>query len=49
MTNFKFSSASFIPTELFLISHDCLAHYWEQLGHISYYRRVNIDQLLQGN
>ena len=47
--NLSFSAAFFIPTELFLISHNCIAHYWKQLGHISYYRRVDIDQLLQGN
>ncbi|KAL1957606.1 hypothetical protein VTO42DRAFT_5717 [Malbranchea cinnamomea] len=43
-TNFR--DDTFIPGQLFLISHGCLAHYWEELGHISYYRRVDIDKLL---
>lgn len=36
-----------MTTELILISTDCVAHYWEGLGHVSYYRRVDIDALLE--
>jgi hypothetical protein len=36
----------FIPSQLILISHDCIGHYWEELKHISFFRRVDIDKLL---
>ncbi|KAI1914201.1 hypothetical protein LOZ39_002062 [Ophidiomyces ophidiicola] len=39
-------SDEFGMSELFLLSHDCIAHFWLELGHISYYRRVNLDTLL---
>lgn len=29
-----------------MISHDRLAQYWEEMGHISYYQRVDIDALI---
>lgn len=31
-----------------MISHDQLAQYWIAFGHVSYYRRVDIDQILEG-
>ncbi|KAF2476678.1 uncharacterized protein BDR25DRAFT_209946 [Lindgomyces ingoldianus] len=34
----------FIPSQLILISHDRLAQYWEEFGHVSFYQRVNIDE-----
>ncbi|KAM0802628.1 F-box domain-containing protein [Usnea florida] len=36
----------FIQSQLIMISHDSLAQYWEHFGHISFYRRVNIDDHL---
>ena len=29
-----------------MISHDRLAQYWEEMGHISYYQRVDLDALM---
>lgn len=40
------SSDEFVPSQLLMISHDKLAQYWLPFGHISFYERVNIDQLL---
>ncbi|KAI9924629.1 hypothetical protein ASPWEDRAFT_516548 [Aspergillus wentii DTO 134E9] len=42
-----FRDDTFIDSQLILISTDCVAHYWEAMGHISYLRRVDIDALLQ--
>lgn len=36
----------FISSQLIMISHDSLAQYWEDFGHISFYKRVNIDDYL---
>ncbi|KAL2040287.1 hypothetical protein N7G274_007190 [Stereocaulon virgatum] len=36
----------FIPSQLIMISYDTLAQYWEDFGHISFYKRVNIDDHL---
>ncbi|KAK0385118.1 hypothetical protein NLU13_7596 [Sarocladium strictum] len=36
----------FIESQLMLISHDRLAQYWVEFGHISYFQRVDIDKLL---
>lgn len=41
------SIGSFTDSQLILISPDCVAHYWKDLGHASYYRRVNFDALIQ--
>lgn len=41
------STDSFTDSQLILISPDCVAHYWKEMGHVSYFRRVNIDALLQ--
>lgn len=38
---------TWLPSQLILQSTDCVAHYWESMGHISYFRRVDIDALLQ--
>ncbi|EEH20564.1 hypothetical protein PABG_02795 [Paracoccidioides brasiliensis Pb03] len=43
-TNFR--DDKFIPAQLFLISNDCMALFWEELKHISYYRRVDVDELV---
>ncbi|KAJ5095848.1 hypothetical protein NUU61_005204 [Penicillium alfredii] len=42
-----FRDHTFISSQLILISPDYVAHYWEEMGHISYFRRVDIDSLLQ--
>jgi hypothetical protein len=39
-------SDEFVPSQLLMISHDRLAQYWLPFGHISFYERVDIDQLL---
>lgn len=36
----------YIPSQLILISHDTLAQYWEAFGHVSLYRRVDIDKFV---
>lgn len=40
------SPDEFIPSQLIMISHNKLAQYWVPFGHISFYERVDIDQLL---
>ncbi|RAL11351.1 F-box protein [Aspergillus homomorphus CBS 101889] len=42
-----FRDDTFISSQLILLSTDCVAHYWETMGHISYYRRLDVDTLLQ--
>ena len=39
-------SDEFVPSQLLMISHDKLAQYWLPFGHIAFYERVDIDQLL---
>lgn len=41
------SSDSFIPSQLILVSTDLIAHWWIEMGHASYLRRVDIDSLLE--
>jgi len=41
-----FGADTYIPSQLMLVSDDCLAQYWEAYGHISYYKRVNVDRFL---
>ncbi|KAF5863902.1 hypothetical protein ETB97_009188 [Aspergillus alliaceus] len=42
-----FRDDTFIESQLILISPDCIAHYWEAMGHISYFRRLDIDELIR--
>ncbi|KAI5201406.1 hypothetical protein E4T39_05231 [Aureobasidium subglaciale] len=42
-----FAHDEYMPSQLILISPDCLAQHWIEFGHISYYRRVDIDSLCQ--
>ncbi|KAL3446526.1 hypothetical protein BJX65DRAFT_115635 [Aspergillus insuetus] len=42
-----FRDDTFITSQLILVSPDCVAHYWESMGHITYYRRVDIDALIR--
>ncbi|KAL2174835.1 uncharacterized protein P884DRAFT_248861 [Thermothelomyces heterothallicus CBS 202.75] len=46
IANNGFSSHTYVDSELFLISSDLLAHNWLALGHISYFKRVDIDSLI---
>jgi hypothetical protein len=39
----------YIPSQLILISHDTIAQYWEAFGHISYYKRVDIDAFIDAD
>ena len=38
----------FIPSQLFLIDGNTLAQYWLPFGHISFYKRIDVDDLLAG-
>ncbi|CDM33434.1 hypothetical protein DTO013E5_7302 [Penicillium roqueforti] len=40
-----FHDDTYIESQLILISPDHMAHYWKEMGHVSYYRRVDIDAL----
>ncbi|KAL4935490.1 hypothetical protein BDV06DRAFT_206894 [Aspergillus oleicola] len=42
-----FRDDTFINSQLILKSPDCVAHYWESMGHITYYRRLDIDALIR--
>ena len=35
----------YIASQLILMSHDRLAHYWQSFGHVSFYQRVDLDAL----
>jgi hypothetical protein len=37
----------YTPSQLIMISHNTLAQFWEAYGHISYYRRVDLDALVR--
>ncbi|KAI0473492.1 F-box domain-containing protein [Xylariaceae sp. FL0804] len=41
-----FLQDKYIESQLILISHDRLAQYWVEFGHISFFQRVDIDQFL---
>ncbi|KAH8700852.1 F-box domain protein [Talaromyces proteolyticus] len=40
----QYTDDRWVETELFLISPDCVAQYWKPMRHVSFFRRVNIDQ-----
>ena len=40
------SKDEYMPSQLILFSHDQLAQYWIAFGHISFYHRLDIDQIL---
>lgn len=42
-----FRDDEFIPSQLFLISPDLMAQYWLPFGHISFYKRIKVDELLR--
>ena len=37
----------YTPSQLIMVSHDTLAQFWEGFGHISYYRRVDLEALVR--
>ncbi|KUL88004.1 hypothetical protein ZTR_03882 [Talaromyces verruculosus] len=39
-----YTDDQWVNTQLFLISPDYVAQYWEPMDHISFFRRVNIDE-----
>ncbi|KAI0423544.1 hypothetical protein F5Y09DRAFT_220175 [Xylaria sp. FL1042] len=41
-----FAEDKYIESRLILLSHNRLAQYWVDFGHISFFERVNIDQFL---
>ncbi|KAJ6187221.1 hypothetical protein N7519_002129 [Penicillium mononematosum] len=44
-----FRDDTYIDSQLILISPDHMAHYWKEMGHVSYFRRVDIDALLHSS
>ncbi len=36
----------FIPSQLIMISPNKIAQYWVPYGHISFYERINLDELI---
>ncbi|KAK3720101.1 hypothetical protein LTR37_003924 [Vermiconidia calcicola] len=42
-----FQGDSYTPSQLIMISHDTLAQFWEDFGHISYYKRVDLEALMR--
>ncbi|KAK3995287.1 hypothetical protein QBC44DRAFT_320787 [Cladorrhinum sp. PSN332] len=46
IANTGFRSDRFIESQLIILSHDRLAQYWVEWGHISFFERVNIDEFL---
>jgi Cyclin D1 binding domain/F-box domain len=39
-----FQDSKFISSELILVSHDRIAQYWKEFGHISYFERVDFER-----
>ncbi len=37
---------AWMPSQLVMVSHDTLCQYWTDFGHMSYYRRVDLNALL---
>ncbi|KAL8721643.1 MAG: hypothetical protein Q9181_007665 [Wetmoreana brouardii] len=42
-----FRNDKFIPAQLIMVDQDTLAQYWEDFGHVSFYRRVKVDSYLR--
>jgi len=40
---------TYTPSQLILVDHDTLAQYWEAFGHISFYRRVPIERIMEAD
>ncbi|KAI4139797.1 MAG: hypothetical protein L6R39_006109 [Caloplaca ligustica] len=43
----NFRNDKFIPSQLILVDKNTLAQYWEDFGHVSFYRRVHMDDYLR--
>lgn len=39
----------YVPSQLILLSNDTVAQYWETFGHVSFYKRVDIDRFLHAD
>lgn len=46
IANTGFNAHRYVQTQLILVSHDRLAQYWVDFGHVSCFYRVEIDQFL---
>ncbi|KAF2160490.1 hypothetical protein M409DRAFT_59965 [Zasmidium cellare ATCC 36951] len=42
-----FTHDQYTPSQLIMVSHDTLAQFWQGFGHISYYKRVDLDALME--
>ncbi|CAI7586992.1 unnamed protein product [Penicillium glandicola] len=49
VAGFGFRDDTYIDSQLILVSPDYMAHYWKEMGHVSYFRRVDIDALLHSS
>ncbi|KAI5369517.1 Putative F-box only protein 31/39 [Septoria linicola] len=47
VANRGFIDDEYKPSQLIMISHDRLAQFWQGFSHISYYRRVDLDNLIK--
>lgn len=47
VANGGFRGDEYIPTQLVMVSENTLAQYWRPLGHVSFYKRVDINALLK--
>ncbi|KAJ4328436.1 hypothetical protein N0V84_001120 [Fusarium piperis] len=47
ISNTGFTTSKYVDSQLILISHDRLAQYWIDFGHVSCFRRVDIDQFFR--
>lgn len=47
IANRGFHDDQYMPTQLIMVSENTLAQYWRAMGHISFYKRVDMDALLK--
>ena len=36
----------YVISQLIMVSHDTLAQYWEEFGHVSFYKRIDLADYL---
>lgn len=36
----------YVVSQLIMVSHDILAQYWEEFGHVSFYKRIDLTDYL---
>ena len=41
------STDRWVASQLIMVSNDTLAQYWEDFGHVSFYRRIDLDSFLR--